>query len=203
PKQPPEPVYLNVTELREEAAAATSRAVPGHASPATWEAHTDTSSGRVFYYNPLTGASTWECPVEEAEDGVSPAASPAASPAHSTGAATAWGRYVDEASGQAFFYNSVTGETSWDPPNPGTTSSCLDMSAGVAPRGAAEQRPPTPETDYPELSPDELEAYADDNYSPLGFSEAGASPYLLPRPAGWCGPEGAMFCTEHYATDTV
>ncbi|NXA55839.1 RHG27 protein, partial [Nothocercus julius] len=66
PEQPPEPVYLNIAELREEAAAG---AAPPCGSLAAWEAHTDAGSGRVFYYNPLTGASTWECPVEEAEDG--------------------------------------------------------------------------------------------------------------------------------------
>ncbi|KAM8795417.1 rho GTPase-activating protein 27 [Eudromia elegans] len=176
---PPEPVYLNLEELREEAAAA--------------EAHTDPGSGRVFYYNPLTGASSWECPMEEAEDGVSAGASPAARGAE---AAAAWRRYVDDATGQAFFHNPVTGETSWDPPWP-------DVSAGVARPGAAEQRPPTPETDYPELSPDELDTGADSS-SP-GSCEGAAWPWpWRAEPPGCCTPDtwrslekaGVLNCTR-------
>ncbi|XP_064380556.1 rho GTPase-activating protein 27 isoform X3 [Dromaius novaehollandiae] len=215
PARPPGPVYLNIQELREEAAAA-GLAPPGReeprGSPAAWETHTDTDSGHLFYYNPLTGETTWDCPFEEAEEGVSPAASPASSLTHSPAAAE-WGQYMDEASGQAFFYNSVTGETSWDPPYTGDGGSCPDMRPGAARHGSAGQRPPTPETDYPDLSPDELEGYPEEDYSPVGSYEAGASPYLPSRrsgelgsPPGWYGPghaEGAIFYPEYYTADTV
>ncbi|XP_067168148.1 rho GTPase-activating protein 27 isoform X2 [Apteryx mantelli] len=221
PEEPPAPVYLNVQELREEAAAAAAAAAGSapqrgptepRGSAADWETHTDPDSGHLFYYNPLTGETTWDCPFEQAEDGVSPAASPASSLAHSPESAE-WGQYVDEASGQAFFYNSVTGETSWDPPYTGDEGSSQGMYPGVAQYRAAEQRPPTPETDYPDLSPDELEGYPEEDYSPVGSYEPAASPYLPQRrsgelgsPPGWYGPsqaEGAVFCSEHYAADTA
>uniref|UniRef100_A0A8C3CLW1 Rho GTPase activating protein 27 n=1 Tax=Cairina moschata TaxID=8855 RepID=A0A8C3CLW1_CAIMO len=175
-----------------------------------WETHMDTDSGHLFYYNPVTGETTWDCPFEQAEDGVSPAASPASSLAHSPQFAE-WGQYVDEASGQAFFYNSVTGETSWDPPHTGDSSQ--DMYPGLTPCSPMEQRPPTPETDYPDLSPDELEGYPEEDYSPLGSYEQGAAHYLPPRypeelgsSPGWYGhshPEGAPGYPEHFGTETV
>uniref|UniRef100_A0A8C3GNI8 Rho GTPase activating protein 27 n=1 Tax=Cairina moschata TaxID=8855 RepID=A0A8C3GNI8_CAIMO len=179
-------------------------------SQTDWETHMDTDSGHLFYYNPVTGETTWDCPFEQAEDGVSPAASPASSLAHSPQFAE-WGQYVDEASGQAFFYNSVTGETSWDPPHTGDSSQ--DMYPGLTPCSPMEQRPPTPETDYPDLSPDELEGYPEEDYSPLGSYEQGAAHYLPPRypeelgsSPGWYGhshPEGAPGYPEHFGTETV
>lgn len=140
PEEPPAHVYLNIQELQEEAATGSS-APPAPEEPCgsrtDWETHMDTDSGHLFYYNPVTGETTWDCPFEQAEDGVSPAASPASSLAHSPQFAE-WGQYVDEASGQAFFYNSVTGETSWDPPHTGDSSQ--DMYPGLTPCSPMEQR---------------------------------------------------------------
>ncbi|KAI6072551.1 Rho GTPase-activating protein 27 [Aix galericulata] len=213
PEEPPAHVYLNIQELQEEAATGSS-ALPAPEEPCgsrtDWETHMDTDSGHLFYYNPVTGETTWDCPFEQAEDGVSPAASPASSLAHSPQFAE-WGQYVDEASGQAFFYNSVTGETSWDPPHTGDSSQ--DMYPGLTPCSPMEQRPPTPETDYPDLSPDELEGYPEEDYSPLGSYEQGAAHYLPPSypeelgsSPGWYGhshPEGAPGYPEHFGTETV
>ncbi|XP_032058461.1 rho GTPase-activating protein 27 [Aythya fuligula] len=212
PEEPPAHVYLNIQELQEEAATGSS-APPAPEEPCgsrtDWETHMDTDSGHLFYYNPVTGETTWDCPFEQAEDGVSPAASPTSSLAHSPQFAE-WGQYVDEASGQAFFYNSVTGETSWDPPHTGDSSQ--DMYPGLTPCSPMEQRPPTPETDYPDLSPDELEGYPEEDYSPLGSYEQGAAHYLPPRypeelgsSPGWYGhshPEGAPGYPEHFGTET-
>ncbi|NXC40565.1 RHG27 protein, partial [Penelope pileata] len=209
PADPASHIYLNIQELQEEAAAGgttpaahtephiepyTQPHAEPHAEPHTephiephieprtehrtsstdWETYTDTDSGHLFYYNPTTGETTWDCPFEQ-EDGVSPGASPS-SPALSPQLAE-WGRYVDEGSGQAFFYNSVTGETSWDPPAAGDGSQ--KMYPGLY--SPAEQRPPTPETDYPDLSPDELEGDPEEDYSPLGSYEQGGASYLPPR----------------------
>ncbi|NWV69804.1 RHG27 protein, partial [Malurus elegans] len=62
-EETPDPIYLNIQELREEAAAAASSAPeePG-GSVSDWETHTDTDSGHLFYYNPVTGQTTWDCP---------------------------------------------------------------------------------------------------------------------------------------------
>lgn len=104
-----------------------------------WETHTDTESGHLFYYNPVTGETTWDCPFGQGEDVVSAVASPASSLAHSP-ELPEWDQYVDEGSGQAFFYNSVTGETSWDPPQAGDRGGSWDMYPGVTRYGATEQR---------------------------------------------------------------
>ncbi|KAM6189654.1 rho GTPase-activating protein 27 isoform 2-T2 [Sarcoramphus papa] len=212
PEELPAPIYLNIQELREEAAAASSAPEEPGSSVSDWETHTDTDSGHLFYYNPATGETTWDCPFGQAEDGVSPVASPASSLAHSP-EFPEWEQYVDEASGQAFFYNSVTGETSWDPPHAGDGGSSRDMYPGVTRYGSMEQRPPTPEADYPDLSPDELEGYPEEDYSPMGSYGQGAALCLSPRrseelgsPPGWYGhshAEGAVFCPEHFASDTV
>ncbi|XP_049656933.1 rho GTPase-activating protein 27 isoform X2 [Accipiter gentilis] len=212
PEEPPAPIYLNIQELQEEAAATSSAPEEAGSSVSDWETHTDTDSGHLFYYNPVTGETTWDCPFGQAEDGVSPVASPASSLPHSP-EFPEWEQYMDEASGQAFFYNSVTGETSWDPPHTGDGGNSQDMYPGVTRYGPMEQRPPTPETDYPDLSPDELEGYPEEDYSPVGSYDQGAALCLSPRrpeelgsPPGWYGhshPEGAVFCPEHFTSDTV
>ncbi|XP_065506913.1 rho GTPase-activating protein 27 isoform X2 [Caloenas nicobarica] len=207
PEEPPAPIYLNIQELQEEAAAAGSAPEEPGSSVSDWETHTDTESGHLFYYNPVTGETTWDCPFGQAEDGVSPAASPASSLAHSP-EFPAWEQHVDEGSGQAFFYNSVTGETSWDPPQAGDGGSPQDMYPGVTRYGPMEQRPPTPETDYPDLSPDELEGYPEEDYSPVGSYDQGAAVCLSPRhpeelssPPGWYG-HGQVFYPENFTSDT-
>ncbi|NXH98148.1 RHG27 protein, partial [Pachycephala philippinensis] len=209
--QTSDPIYLNIQELREEAAAASSAPEEPGGSVSDWETHTDTDSGHLFYYNPVTGETTWDCPFGQAADGVSPAASPASSLAHSP-ELPEWEQHVDQGSGQTFFYNSVTGETSWDPPSAGDTGSPQEMHPGGTRYGPAEQRPPTPEADYPDLSPDELECYPEEDYSPVGSYDQGASLCLSPRrpeelgsPPGWYGhshPEGIVFYPEHFAPDT-
>ncbi|KAK2516643.1 Arhgap27 isoform A [Columba livia] len=207
PEEPPAPIYLNIQELQEEAAAAGSAPEEPGSSVSDWETHTDTESGHLFYYNPVTGETTWDCPFGQAEDGVSPAASPASSLTHSP-EFPAWEQHVDEGSGQAFFYNSVTGETSWDPPQAGDGGSPRDMYPGVTRYGPMEQRPPTPETDYPDLSPDELEGYPEEDYSPVGSYDQGAAVCLSPRrpeelssPPGWYG-HGQVFYPENFTSDT-
>ncbi|XP_075299557.1 rho GTPase-activating protein 27 isoform X2 [Opisthocomus hoazin] len=212
PEEPPAPIYLNLQELREEAAAAGSASEEAGSSVSDWETHRDRDSGQLFYYNPVTGETTWDCPFGEAEDGVSPAGSPASSLAHSP-EFSEWEQYVDGASGQAFFYNSVTGETSWDPPNMGDGGGSQDRYPGATAYGAMEQRPPTPEMDYPNLSPDELERYPEEDYSPMGSYDQGAALSLSPRrpeelgsPPGWyrhSHPEGAVFYPENFTSDTV
>ncbi|NXI95517.1 RHG27 protein, partial [Psophia crepitans] len=69
PQEPPAPIYLNLQEVREEVAAASSAPAEPGGSVSDWETHTDTDSGHLFYYNPVTGETTWDCPFGQAEDG--------------------------------------------------------------------------------------------------------------------------------------
>ncbi|NXS23409.1 RHG27 protein, partial [Mystacornis crossleyi] len=64
-----DPIYLNIQELREEAAATSSAPEEPGGSVSDWETHTDTDSGHLFYYNPVTGETTWDCPFGQAADG--------------------------------------------------------------------------------------------------------------------------------------
>ncbi|NXG46708.1 RHG27 protein, partial [Psilopogon haemacephalus] len=77
PEEPPAPIYLNLQELREEAAAAAAAAAAASSSsapeeapssPWDWETYRDAESGLLFYYNPGTGETTWDCPFGQAED---------------------------------------------------------------------------------------------------------------------------------------
>ncbi|XP_054080648.1 rho GTPase-activating protein 27 isoform X2 [Rissa tridactyla] len=174
PEEPPTPIYLNIQELQEEAAAAGSAPEETGSSVSDWETHTDTDSGRLFYYNPVTGETTWDCPFGQAEDGV---------------------------------------RRRGTPPHAGDRRSSQDMYPGVTRYGPMEQRPPTPETDYPDLSPDELEGYPEEDYSPVGSYEQGAAFCLSPRrpeelgsPPAWYGhghTEGALLSPENFTSDTV
>ncbi|XP_059582875.1 rho GTPase-activating protein 27 isoform X3 [Alligator mississippiensis] len=210
------PVYVNIQELQQEAEAAAASTLPKQhlsSSLADWETHTDTDSGQLFYYNPVTGETTWDSPFENLEDGVSPATSPSPSLTNSPMLAE-WCQHMDEASGQVFFYNSVTGETSWERPQAGDEPSSQEMYPAIAQYSPMDQRPPTPETDYPDLSPDEAEGYPEEDYSPVGSYEHGACHYFptprhsedLSSPPGWHGqnnPEGQSFYPGTYALDTV
>ncbi|NXF71491.1 RHG27 protein, partial [Sclerurus mexicanus] len=68
-EEPPDPIYLNIQELRKEAAATSSIPEEPNSSVSDWETHTDTESGHLFYYNPATGETTWDCPFGQAADG--------------------------------------------------------------------------------------------------------------------------------------
>ncbi|XP_055079383.1 rho GTPase-activating protein 27 isoform X2 [Periophthalmus magnuspinnatus] len=86
-----------------------------------WQAHTDTDSGKLFYFNALTRRTTWTPPSEP-------------SPTHSQ-----WERLVDEVSGRFYFFNPTTGATSWDLPESHTPLSSRTPNT----------HPPLPEEDYP------------------------------------------------------
>lgn len=95
---------------------------------AGWEVHTDDSSGQEYYYQPSTGRSTWEYPLSfsmetsvRAERTPSPAfypQSPGFSPISSSPQrwSSDWEKVLDENTGRHFFYNAVSGQSSWDPP---------------------------------------------------------------------------------------
>ncbi|XP_044274689.1 rho GTPase-activating protein 27 isoform X1 [Varanus komodoensis] len=205
-----DPVYVNLQELQLEprtASASSAEATlqpPLRSSLTNWETHTDTESGHLYYYNPATGQTTWEPPFGTSANSASPAhsCSPSLAPSPSTPAE--WDQYVDEASGHIFFYNTATGETSWHAP---TTDEVLDyseMQPAFSPYSPVDQRPPTPETDYPNFSPDEFEHYPEEDYSPIGSYQHQDYPHVPAAEQGWApygNQEGLVLESYHYASD--
>ncbi|TMW69479.1 hypothetical protein Poli38472_001635 [Pythium oligandrum] len=77
--------------------------------PAGWTEHF-TPQGVRYYYNAATGVSTYEAPTASgASNGTT------ATPVAATPTAT-WIEYKDEASGQMYYYNTITKATVWDQP---------------------------------------------------------------------------------------
>ncbi|XP_015428005.1 PREDICTED: rho GTPase-activating protein 27 [Myotis davidii] len=200
-----EPVYANIERqppTTSPVAAAGPR--PGQ----VWETHTDTDTGRPYYYNPDTGVTTWDSPFEAVEDATSPAHSLSSVGSHES-LETEWGQYWDEESRRVFFYNPVTGDKVWEEEaqepeeeeeEEDDNDNTLKMQPGLSPRSPKDQRPPTPETDYPEV----LTSYPEEDYCSSGsFSEPGpASPFVTPP--GWSchmDPEGQTLYTNQFTQE--
>ncbi|XP_020853188.1 rho GTPase-activating protein 27 isoform X2 [Phascolarctos cinereus] len=203
-----DPVYVNVE--RQQRIPALAPAPPPAPAPApvatptstspVWETHTDLGSGRPYYYNPSTGETTWESPFGHPECASSPATS--LSPLGSPGDPEAeWDQYWDEESRRVFFYNPLTGETAWE------ESTTPEMQTELAPYSPMDQRPPTPETDYPE----ELPCYPEEDFSP-GSSYTDPNPgspapgrTIDPyTPPGWSchiTPDGRLLYTNLYTQE--
>ncbi|XP_053424035.1 rho GTPase-activating protein 27 isoform X2 [Nycticebus coucang] len=191
--EPAEPVYANIE--RQPRATSPDTAKTPHPSP-VWETHTDAGTGRPYYYNPDTGVTTWESPFEAAESAASPATSPASVGSRES-LDTDWGQYWDEESRRVFFYNPLTGETAWED----ELEDELEMQPSLSPGSPRDQRPPTPETDYPEL----LTSYPEEDYSPVGsLSEPGPTSPPLTTPPGWSchiSQDNQTLYTNHFTQE--
>lgn len=142
-----DPVYVNLQELQLERRTTTATRAESTHQPqlssllTRWETHTDTGSGRLFYYNPVTGQTTWDSPFDASLNSASPTQPRSPSLALSPATPGEWDQYVDEASGQVFFHNTTTGESSWDAPQQlSETPDYLEMQPAFASYSPVDQR---------------------------------------------------------------
>ncbi|EFB29844.1 hypothetical protein PANDA_008482, partial [Ailuropoda melanoleuca] len=148
-----------------------------------------------------TGVTTWESPFEAAEGAASPATSPASVGSRES-LETDWGQYWDEESRRVFFYNPLTGEAVWEDETEDEPEDELDMQPSLSPLSPRDQRPPTPETDYPES----LTSYPEEDYSPVGSFSEPRSTSPLATPPGWScqvSPDGQTLYTNHFTQEQV
>ncbi|XP_063814947.1 rho GTPase-activating protein 27 isoform X3 [Pseudophryne corroboree] len=197
-------IYANLEDFRKESARQRSFS-QRHSSTGTieeWETHIDKESGQLFYYNSLSGETTWDCPFDQAEDQLhSPYSPTSLSPLPGE---AEWEKLLDEVSGEFYFYNIVTGETSWDPP-PENELHLQGVKPMFSPNGSVNRRPPTPEADYPEYGPEpeEIENYPQTDYDGLYVPPP---PYKVPSDdhfSGWSWQmkDGQKLYTNSYNGD--
>uniref|UniRef100_A0A8C1S3G0 Rho GTPase activating protein 27 n=1 Tax=Cyprinus carpio TaxID=7962 RepID=A0A8C1S3G0_CYPCA len=174
---------------------------------AGWEIHTDDQSGKEYYFHPSTGRSTWEYPLSSSmessvrtEEACSPPSfpqSPISSPIGPSPQrwSSDWEKVLDENTGRHYFFNIVSGQSSWDPPEDITSPEQF----------LEDCPPPLPEEDYP-ASPDLEEASP---YSmPSEYTLIQVKKLSIPRasldhsvPPGWTlsiDAEGAWVFTSDY-----
>ncbi|KAM3859630.1 rho GTPase-activating protein 27-like [Diretmus argenteus] len=209
-------VYVNVAQLHqsipESPPSAPSSYSPPYLDPEEWEVHLDQESGQEYYYHPTTGRTTWDNPLldspmdpealpREEPCSPSPTQSPALSPSTASPPAGTpdWEQLVDETSGRLYFYNPMSGETSWEPPEQLSPYMSLMEPLGAY-RHHEDRPPPLPEEDYPseDYLTAELPEVQEDPFSaapptlPKEYSFSHVTRAVIPRanldrraPAGW------------------
>ncbi|KAM4530205.1 rho GTPase-activating protein 27-like isoform 3-T3 [Odontesthes bonariensis] len=112
-----------------------------------WQVHTDQDSGKLFYFHPGSGQTTWSPPC-------SPTSPPAGdmdqsglpSPPSSSQGSPGWEQLLDQVTGRVYYYNPGTGATSWALPEPASPSFSGSTGGG---RDQDSIPPPLPAEDYP------------------------------------------------------
>ncbi|XP_029383642.1 rho GTPase-activating protein 27 isoform X3 [Echeneis naucrates] len=234
-ESPRSAVYVNVAQLRksisESPPSAPASYSPSYLEPEGWEVHTDRESGQQYYYHPATGRTTWdnpflysptdpEPPPEEELCSPSPPQSPALSLSTSSPPAwtSDWEQLVDETSGRPYFYNPMSGETSWEPPEQ-LSPYPPPMEQTSVHRFHEDGPPPLPEEDYPSEdypATDQPEPYnqllaAGPPTLPKEYSVSHVSRTSIPRanldrstPEGWnltVEPNGTWVFTSEHSPD--
>lgn len=229
------PVYVNVAQLRksisESPPSASLSCSPCYLDPGGWEVHVDQESGQEYYYHPASGRTTWDNPFLDSPTEPEPLLeeescypSPPQSPAYSQSTASPsawtsdWEQLVDESTGRPYFYNPMSGETSWEPPEPLSPYPPLMEPMSVH-RFHEDGPPPLPEEDYPSgdyPAADQPDA-CDEHHGtgpptlPKEFTLSHLSRTIIPRasldrstPAGWnlnVEPSGTWVFTSDHSPD--
>ncbi|XP_053709905.1 rho GTPase-activating protein 15 isoform X4 [Synchiropus splendidus] len=214
-------IYVNVAQLRQSISESPPSATlsPRLLHPEGWEVHVDQASGQEYFYHPDTGRTTWDnpfldCPPDLVPYNPSSPRSPlSASPSawHSD-----WEQLVDESTGRPYYYNAMSGETSWEPPEQLSPYSPAMESTSV--QGFQEDGPPPlPEEDYPcidyptseppevyeeiQTSPGPSSLPKDYNFGPIGRTIIPRANLDRTTPTGWnltVEPNGTwVFTSEH------
>ncbi|XP_053310168.1 rho GTPase-activating protein 27 isoform X2 [Spea bombifrons] len=201
------PVYVNLEELQKDNARERLSSQQ-HSSTSTlddWETHTDKGTGQPFYYNSVTGETTWDPPFDQAEYQINSPISPTSLSPLPT---DEWEKHFDETSKQFYFYNSVTGETSWDPPEEELNIQGMQSVFSYS-YGSMDRRPPTPEADYPDYLQEDI-----DNLPEADYGQAYPNLYDSVPPdiasfgdqiSGWScrtNKDGKKVYTNNYNNDT-
>ncbi|KAM9716431.1 rho GTPase-activating protein 27 isoform 1-T1 [Menidia menidia] len=225
-------VYVNVAQLRRSI----SESPPSAPSPTfldseEWEVHVDQDSGQEYYYHPATGRTTWDNPFLNSPAGseqlpaeepysFTPPQSPVLTPSASSppGWASDWEQLVDETSGRPYFYNPMSGETSWEPPEQQSPYPPLIEPMSVH-RFHQDVPPPLPEEDYPPEdypAAHQPEAHEEPQAAgpptlPKEFTLSHVSRTFIPRatldrstPPGWnltVEPNGTWVFTSEHSPD--
>ncbi|XP_043958954.1 rho GTPase-activating protein 27 isoform X3 [Gambusia affinis] len=217
-------VYVNVAELRQSI----SESPPSDLSPCSlsylkqegWEVHVDQESGQEYYYHSDTGRTTWDNPYLDSPTDAErfPPETPFPPPSPQSDWASEWEQLVDEATGQPYFYNHMSGETSWDPPEQQSPYPSLMEPMSVQ-RFRDDEPPPLPEEDYPSedySGADQAEFYNDIQNTgpstlPKEYALGHVSRTTIPRanldrstPPGWnltVEPNGTWVFTSENSPD--
>ncbi|XP_076121983.1 rho GTPase-activating protein 27 isoform X1 [Alosa pseudoharengus] len=170
-ENPTTAVYANVTDLKKTTprappAVSSSSSLPGvpplpSLSVEGWEVHTDKDSGKDFFYQPLTGQSTWEIPHSPLPGpGMDSLASPLSAASSTSSRGSDWEQLLDESTGHHYYYNSTSKETTWVAPNALSPASPTSPASPPGENQSLQRQhsdgpPPLPEEDYPTEEPED------------------------------------------------